>query len=272
MNVLRLQRISLRFGGVRALDDLSFTVEPGTVHALIGPNGAGKSSCFNVISGHYHPDDGSVSFGDEDITQLSPHQIARRGVGRAFQNIALSAHETVLDNLMVARHRLTRSGFVATSLGLPRVRHEERRHRERVMEIARFVGLGEKFDRPAGALAYGDRKRVELARALSSEPELLLLDEPAAGMPTHEKWEIAHLVVSVRDALGISVLLVEHDMPMVMAIADRVTVLDFGRRIADGTPTEVQRSPEVIAAYLGSSPGPEEPENAAARRTRSETS
>lgn len=250
---LRLAGISLSFGGIKALDDLSLTVEPGTVHAVIGPNGAGKSSCFNVISGHYRPDAGSVLFGDTDLTRLPAHQIARCGVGRAFQNIALSGHETVLDNLMVARHRLTRSGFIATSLGLPRARCEERAHRERVVEIAGFVGLGDKLDMPAEVLAYGDRKRVELARALCSEPEILLLDEPAAGMPPHEKWDIARLVLDVRDALGISVLLVEHDMPLVMAIADRITVLDFGRRIADGTPAQVRRSDAVVTAYLGSS-------------------
>ncbi|MDX6744227.1 ABC transporter ATP-binding protein [Actinocorallia sp. A-T 12471] len=256
MSALSLDGVRLAFGGVTALDDLAFTVAPGTVHAVIGPNGAGKSSCFNVISGHYRPQAGKVAFDGEDITALRPHEIARRGVGRAFQNIALSAHESVLDNLMVARHRLTGAGFAATALGLPSARREEARHRARVKEIAAFVGLGDKLGAPAGSLAYGDRKRVEFARALSTEPRVLLLDEPAAGMPSHEKWDIAHLIVSVRAALGVSVLLVEHDMPMVMAIADRVTVLDFGRRIADGTPDEVRGSPEVIAAYLGSADVP----------------
>jgi branched-chain amino acid transport system ATP-binding protein len=248
---LTLNGITLQFGGIRALDDLSFTVEPGTVHAVIGPNGAGKSSCFNVISGHYRPASGTVAFGEVELTALPPHRIARQGVGRAFQNLGLSGHVSVLDNLMVARHRLTRAGFLSTALGLPWVRREERVHRERVREIADFVGLGGKLDAVAGTLAYGDRKRLEIARALCTEPEILLLDEPAAGMPAFEKWDVASLIKSVQASLGISVLLVEHDMPVVMAIADTITVLDFGRRIAEGTPAEIRRSEAVIAAYLG---------------------
>jgi branched-chain amino acid transport system ATP-binding protein len=248
---LILDGVTLQFGGVRALDDLSFTVEPGTVHAVIGPNGAGKSSCFNVISGHYRPTAGRVIFGDVDLTSLRPDQIAGTGVGRAFQNIALSGHDSVLDNLMVARHRLTKAGFLPTALGLPGARREERVHRERVREIAAFVGLGGRLGERAATLAYGARKRLEIARALCCEPEVLLLDEPAAGMPSFEKWDVADLVLSVRESLGISVLIVEHDMPVVMAIADRITVLDFGRHIAEGTPVEIQRSEAVIAAYLG---------------------
>ncbi|WP_203337524.1 ABC transporter ATP-binding protein [Nocardioides limicola] len=248
---LTVEGVTLQFGGIRALDDLSFTVEPGTVHAVIGPNGAGKSSTFNVISGHYRPAAGSIRFGDTDLTEMAPHRIAREGIGRAFQNIALSGHATVVDNLMVARHRLTRAGFLATALGLPGARREERIHRERVREIADFVGLGGQLNASAGTLAYGDRKRLEIARALCTEPEILLLDEPAAGMPAFEKWDVASLVLSVRESLGISVVLVEHDMPVVMAIADHITVLDFGRLIAEGTPEEVQSSEAVIAAYLG---------------------
>ena len=257
---LTLEGVTLQFGGIRALDELSFTVEPGTVHAVIGPNGAGKSSCFNVVSGHYRPTRGRVTFGDVDLTALPAHQIARQGIGRAFQNIALSGHVSVVDNLMVARHRLTKAGFVSTAFGLPRARREERVHRERVREIADFVGLGDKLDAQAGTLAYGDRKRLEIARALCTEPEILLLDEPAAGMPAFEKWDVASLVMSVRESLGISVLLVEHDMPVVMAIADRITVLDFGRRIAEGTPEQVQQSEAVIAAYLGEAAAHDEAE------------
>lgn len=248
---LTLDRVSLAFGGVTALNDVSLTVAPGTIHAIIGPNGAGKSSTFNVISGLYRATGGFVTYGDEDLTRMQPNQIARLGVGRTFQNIALSASDTVVDNVMVARHRLTRAGYLATALALPASRREERIHRDRALEIIEFVGIGDLLGRRAGTLSYGQRKRVELARALATEPDLLLLDEPAAGLPTHEKMEMAQLIKSINTGLGCSVLLVEHDMPLVMDVADRISVLDFGRLIADGTPHEVQTSPEVIAAYLG---------------------
>lgn len=248
---LVLTDVSLRFGGVQALTDVSFTVRPGTVHALIGPNGAGKSSCFNVISGLYRATSGTVTYGAAELTAMRPNGIARLGVGRTFQNIALTPSDTVLENVMVARHRLTTSGYVATALRLPRAVREESRHRARVEDIADFVGIGPLLGRPAGTLSYGQRKKVELARALATEPDLLLLDEPAAGLPTHEKIEMADLVRAIAEGLGASVLLVEHDMPLVMGVSDHVSVLDFGRLIADGTPAQVQSSPAVIAAYLG---------------------
>jgi branched-chain amino acid transport system ATP-binding protein len=248
---LRVDRVTVRFAGVTALDGVSFAVAPGAIHAVIGPNGAGKSTMFNVLSGAYRPASGAVYFRGADLTRRPPHDIAGLGVARTFQNIALLGQETVEENLLLGRHHLTRAGFVGTALRLPAVRREERRHRARTREIAAFVGLADKLGVPAGRLPYGDQKRVEIARALCVEPELLLLDEPAAGMNAHETALMAHLIRDIRDALDIPVLLVEHDMGLVMGIANRVTVLDFGVRIADGTPDEVRLDPAVQRAYLG---------------------
>jgi branched-chain amino acid transport system ATP-binding protein len=244
--------VSMRFAGLTALDGVSFQVEPGTIHALIGPNGAGKSTLFNVLSGVYRPAAGSVSFGGVELVGLPPHAIAGLGVARTFQNIALFPAATVEENLMLGRHHLTRAGFVGAGLRLPFAVREDRRHRARVSEIAEFLGIGRLLRLPAGELSYGDQKRVEMARALSVEPAILLLDEPVAGMDADETGEVATAIRDIREGLGISILLVEHDMGLVMGIADRVTVLDFGRRIADGTPSEVRGDREVIRAYLGS--------------------
>ncbi|GLZ14075.1 hypothetical protein Acsp04_43100 [Actinomadura sp. NBRC 104425] len=243
--------LTVRFAGLTALDDVGFTVTPGSVHALIGPNGAGKSTCFNVLSGVYRAAAGSVRFGGTELTGLPPHRIAALGVARTFQNLALSPRLSTADNLMLGRHRLTRAGFVACGLRLPAARREERRHRARVAEIAEFVGVAEHLGRPVGLLPYGVQKRVELARALCLEPRVLLLDEPVAGMNAPERRAMAAVLRQVRASLGISILLVEHDMDLVARLADEVTVLDFGRRIATGTPASIRSNPQVIRAYLG---------------------
>ncbi|WP_428936196.1 ABC transporter ATP-binding protein [Streptomyces sp. ACT015] len=255
--VLAVRGVTVRFAGLTALDGVSFTVAPGSVHALIGPNGAGKSTCFNVLSGLCRPVAGTVRLGDTELTRLAPHRIARLGVARTFQNI-VTTEGTVADNLMLGRHVLTRAGFTAAALRLPGAVREQRAHRARVREIAELVGLEAHFDTPVTALSYGDRKRVEFARALCLEPDVLLLDEPVAGMNGAERARTARVIGEVRARLGLSVVLVEHDMGLVMRLADEVTVLDFGRPLAHGTPDEVRRHPEVLRAYLGAPTAPEE--------------
>ncbi|GGS64957.1 ABC transporter ATP-binding protein [Streptomyces griseoviridis] len=247
---LQVRDVTVRFAGLTALDQVSFTVAPGSAHAVIGPNGAGKSTCFNVLSGLYRPASGSVRLGGTELTRLAPHRIAALGVARTFQNI-VTTQGTVADNLMLGRHALTRAGFAASALRLPRAVREQRDHLARAREIAELTGLGALFDTPVALLSYGDRKRVELARALCLEPRVLLLDEPVAGMNAGERVRMAEVVREIRAELGLSVVLVEHDMGLVMRLADEVTVLDFGRRIAHGTPDEVRRDPEVLRAYLG---------------------
>ncbi|MGN9842594.1 ABC transporter ATP-binding protein [Nonomuraea sp. H19] len=246
---LAVEAVSVAFSGLRALDEVSFTVEPGTVHAVIGPNGAGKSSLLNALCGIYPVAGGRILLDEHEVTRLRPDRVAALGVGRTFQNIVVSPQESVLDNLMVGRHRLTRAGLVATAFWLGR--REQRRHEARVREIADFVGLSARLGATAGRLPFGDLKRLEFARALCLEPRLLILDEPVAGLNTTESWELGQLVLAARESLDLTVVFVEHDMGVVMSIADRITVLDFGRVVAEGAPAEVRRDPTVVTAYLG---------------------
>jgi branched-chain amino acid transport system ATP-binding protein len=251
MSVLRVDDVHLAFKGVHAVSGVGFEVQPAELFAIIGPNGAGKTSVFNVISGVYRPQRGRVEFLGEDLLGLRPHVIATRGVARTFQNIALFEHLTVLDNLMLGRHQHIRYGAAAAFLWRGRARTQEIEHRRFVEEIVDFLELEQWRSLPVGLLPYGVQRRVELGRALATEPKLLLLDEPVAGMNLEETEDTARYILDIRDELDIPIIMVEHDMGLVMDIADRVLVLDFGLPIATGTPDQVQRDPDVVRAYLG---------------------
>ena len=251
MSALTVSDLCLRFGAVTALEDLSFDVDEGELFAVIGPNGAGKTSLFNVLSRIYRPTAGRVVGLGQDLMSLHAHDLARLGIARTFQNLGLFPFLSVLDNVMVGRAHLMNAGWVTAGLGLPGARREERVNRDAARDALRAVGLAVHADRPVGLLPYGVRKRVELARAIAMQPRLLLLDEPVAGMSRTERAEIAGIVRSIHRERGTTIVLVEHDMGIVMALAQRVLVLDFGRTIALGTPAEVQTNPHVISAYLG---------------------
>lgn len=249
--LLRASDLSLHFGGVQALTSVSMEVRRGEILAVIGPNGAGKSSLLNCINGFYRPQRGEVYFGDRTITRLPAHRIANIGIARTFQNIALYTGLSTLDNLMAARHALLKSNFLLGALYFGPALEEELRHRKVIEGIIDFLEMKPLRHKIVGTLPYGMRKRVDLGRALAIEPSLLLLDEPMAGMNVEEKEDMARFIIDIQEHRGTTTVLVEHDMGVVMDIADRVIVLDFGRKIAEGTPEEVIANPQVIKAYLG---------------------
>jgi len=251
--ILNLENISLSFGGVKALSNISFDIREHEIRAIIGPNGAGKSSMLNVINGVYHPQEGTITFRGRKMHDMNTHEAAAAGIARTFQNIALFKGMTVLDNLMTGRNLKMKCNFLLQALYWGPAQREELEHRRKVEEIIDFLEIEHIRKTPVGRLPYGLQKRVELGRALAAEPRILLLDEPMAGMNVEEKQDMCRFILDVNDQFGTTIVLIEHDMGVVMDISDRVVVLDYGRKIGDGTPDEVRSNPEVIAAYLGTS-------------------
>ncbi len=249
--ILNVQHISLSFGGVKALSDISFDVYEHEIRAIIGPNGAGKSSMLNCINGVYTPQQGKITFRGQTFSHMDSHQVAVMGVARTFQNLALFKGMSVLDNIMTGRNLRMKSNLLWQAIRLGPAQREEIEHRKRVEEIIDFLEIQPYRKTPVGQLPYGLQKRVDLGRALALEPQVLLLDEPMAGMNVEEKQDMCRFILDVNDEFGTTVVLIEHDMGVVMDISDRVVVLDYGKKIGDGTPDEVRNNPEVISAYLG---------------------
>jgi branched-chain amino acid transport system ATP-binding protein len=250
---LNADRITIKFGGLVAVDNVSFTIPKRSIVSLIGPNGAGKTTFFNVLTGLYRPTSGRVTFSGRDVTGMPPHKLAGRGLGRTFQNIRLFNLMTAEENVMVAMHSHLKSGVISTVLGTPRQRREEREARQFARELLDFVGIGKTADDYARNLSYGDQRRLEVARALALRPSVLLLDEPTAGMNPQESLRFNDFVHRVRDEKDLSILLIEHDMSVVMRVSERITVLDSGQKIAEGSPEEIRNNERVVEAYLGKS-------------------
>ncbi|WP_240771088.1 ABC transporter ATP-binding protein [Nocardioides sp. GY 10113] len=248
--VLDVRHLTLKFGGLTALDDVSFQIQEGEILGLIGPNGAGKTTCFNAVTGVYKPTSGDIVFEGESVVGLKKHKITQKGIARTFQNIRLFPTMTALENVLVGTDAQHRTGMLSALFRLPRHRQEEERGHRRAMELLRFMGIVDKADELASNLSYGDQRRLEIARAMATEPKLICLDEPAAGFNPAEKVQLMELIRKVRDQ-GYTVLLIEHDMKLVMGVTDRIVVLEFGRKIAEGRPSEIRDNPAVIAAYLG---------------------
>jgi branched-chain amino acid transport system ATP-binding protein len=251
VTLFRAEEISVRFGGIRAVDAVSFTVEQGEVFSIIGPNGAGKTTIFNLISRIYNTTEGKLIFDDLDITRIPPHRIAKLGIARTFQNIELFANATLLQNLLIGRHCHSSVGFLSQMAFLPSARHAEIAHREKAEDVIAFLGLERYRDTLIANLPYGIRKVVELGRALCTEPKLLLLDEPSSGLNVEETEGMGFWIEDIKKDLGITVVMVEHDMALVSQVSDRVMALNYGKVLAMGTPSEVQTHPEVVRAYIG---------------------